>query len=190
MRVYGGLLYETQASCFHSCSSIIDRRKIMLKKTRIVVMSVTLMILVAGLPISVVVAESTNNFHAHLKGTANVPAYDTSAQGEALFMFSKDANTMHYKITVADIEDVFASHIHCAPAGENGPVGVTLLLLSEPVSSPKGVLVTGTVSEPDPGNQCNWTSLADVENAIRSGDAYVNLHTTAHHSGEIRGQIR
>lgn len=179
-------------------------------RARVVTISIIMMIMLALLPASAVIARSparlenpltaaiqaapgqvgTHNFHAHLNGSANVPAYDTSAQGQALFKFSEDAQTLYYKISAANIEDVFASHIHCAPAGANGPVGVTLLLLSEPVSNPDGVLVEGTVSQPDPGNQCGWTSLADVEDAIRAGDAYVNLHTTAHHSGEIRGQIR
>jgi hypothetical protein len=133
---------------------------------------------------------TTYNFHAHLNGAGNVPSTDTTAQGQALFRFSQDTNTMYYKITVANIQDVFASHIHCAPVGENGSAGVTLLFLTDPVSNPNGVLVEGTITAPDEGNACGWTSLADVENAIRSGNAYVNLHTTAHHSGEIRGQIR
>ena len=182
----------------------------MFGRSRVVAVSVTLMLILAALTVSTVSAGSpsslespivvsissapiqvsTDNFHAHLNGDANVPSTDTSAQGEAIFKFNQDANTMYYKIMAANIEDVFASHIHCAQAGANGPIGVTLLFLSEPVSNPNGVLVEATVSEPDPGNQCGWTSLADVENAIRSGNAYVNLHTTAHHSGEIRGQIR
>jgi hypothetical protein len=170
----------------------------MSKRIRVVSISVTLMIILALLPASVVLARAsrnleqvgTNNYHAHLNGHGNVPATDTTAQGEALFKFNPDNNTLYYKLTVANIEEVFASHIHCAPAGANGPAGVTLLLLSEPITNPDGVLVEGTVSAPDPGNACGWTSLADVENAIRAGIAYVNMHTTAHHSGEIRGQIR
>lgn len=182
----------------------------MFDRTRVVAVSLTLMLIQAALSASTVSAGSlisldnptdvsissapiqvsTNNFHAHLSGDANVPSTDTAAQGEAIFRFDPDTHTMYYKITVANIEDVFASHIHCASAGVNGSVGVTLFFLSEPVSNPNGVLVEGMISEPDPGNQCGWTSLADVEDAIRAGNAYVNLHTTAHHSGEIRGQIR
>lgn len=86
------------------------------------------------------------------QGYANVPAYDTSAQGEAIFTFNQSTNTLDYKITVTNIEDVFASHIHCAAVGMNGPVGVTLLLLSKPIRNPNGVMVEGTISEPDPGN--------------------------------------
>lgn len=161
----------------------------MFARTRLFLISITMLLVLAALPASTAIA-GTDNFHAHLNGAGNVPATDTQAQGQAVFKFSKDARTMYYKITTANIEDVFASHIHCAPVGINGPVGVTLLFLNEPISNPEGVVVEGTVSAPDPGNQCGWTSLADVENAIRSGDAYVNLHTISHYSGEIRGQIR
>ena len=161
----------------------------MFTKTRVFVTSITIMLVLILLPAATAIA-GTDNFHAHLNGAGNVPASDTQAQGQALFRFNEDASSLYFKINAANVENVFASHIHCAQAGVNGPAGVTLLLLSEPLTSPDGVVVEGTVSAPDPGNQCGWTSLADVENAIRSGDAYVNLHTTAHHSGEIRGQIR
>lgn len=162
----------------------------MFKNIRTLGTPIFLLVLLAIMPAFTVFAGSTHNFHAHLNGAGNVPATDTVAQGQALFKFDPVAGTMYYKIMAANIKDVFASHIHCAPAGVNGPVGVTLLFLGEPVSSPDGFLVEGTISEPDPGNQCSWTSLADVENAIRSGNAYVNLHTSVFHSGEIRGQIR
>ena len=161
----------------------------MFARTRAFVISITMLLVLAALPVSTAIA-GTDNFHAHLNGAGNVPATDTQAQGQALFRFNEDASSLYFKINAANVENVFASHIHCAPAGVNGPAGVTLLLLGEPLTNPEGVIVEGTVSAPDPGNQCGWTSLADVENAIRSGNAYVNLHTTAHHSGEIRGQIR
>ena len=134
--------------------------------------------------------QNTNNFHAHLNGEAEVPPVDTNAQGQALFKFSKDGSTLYYKLIVANIEDVFAAHIHCGFAGENGPIGVTLFSSSTPLASPEGVIAEATVNEPDPGNACGWYTLADVEAAIRSGNAYVNVHTTAHPSGEIRSQIR
>lgn len=52
------------------------------------------------------------------------------------------------------------------------------------------VLAEGTAISPDVGNGCEWTSLEEVFNAIRSGNAYTNVHTVANPGGEIRGQIR
>lgn len=127
------------------------------------------------------------NFRTHLSGDEEVPPVDTNAQGEAIFTFSQDLSMLSYQLNVANIEDVFASHIHCAPDGVNGPVGVTLFS-GDPVS-PDGVLAQATVSAPDPDNACSWSNLQDVLTAVRNGYAYVNVHTLNHPAGEIRGQI-
>jgi len=129
----------------------------------------------------------SHNFRAHLTGAEEVPAVTTQAQGEAIFNFDGEANTLDYRLIATNIEDVFASHIHCAPAGVNGPVGVTLF--GGGTTTPHGVLAEATIEMPNAGNGCGWTTLADVALAIESGNAYVNVHTTAHPSGEIRGQI-
>jgi hypothetical protein len=49
--------------------------------------------------------------------------------------------------------------------------------------------VQGTFTGPDSGNTCGWVDLADVLGAMATGNAYVNIHTSAHPGGEIRGQI-
>ncbi|HZD58177.1 MAG TPA: CHRD domain-containing protein, partial [Anaerolineales bacterium] len=128
------------------------------------------------------------DFRAHLSGEDEVPPVETQAQGQATFNLSADATGLDFKLNVANIQDVVASHIHCAPAGVNGPVGVTLFS-GGPVS-PDGTLAEGTITAPDPGNGCDWTSLEAVLAAMRNGQAYVNVHTLDHPAGEIRGQIR
>lgn len=128
------------------------------------------------------------NFQAHLRGEAEVPPVDTRARGQATFQFADDAATLDYTLIVANIEDIVAAHIHCAPDGVNGPVGVTLFS-GEAVSS-DGVLSEGMVTEPDADNGCNWNDVGDILTAVENGYAYVNVHTLAHPTGEIRGQIR
>ena len=129
----------------------------------------------------------TRNFRTHLSGENEVPSVDTNAQGQATFQLNKAGDELDYKLIVANIDDVVASHIHCAPAGQNGPVGVTLF--SGGPTSDNGILAEGTITAPDDGNGCGWETLTDVVKAIRSGDTYVNVHTLAHPPGEIRGQI-
>lgn len=116
-----------------------------------------------------------------------MPAVQTQAQGQAILKFSADGEELHYKLIVANLVEAFAAHIHCAPPGINGPVGVTLFV-GEP-STVNGVLVQATVDGPDPGNACAWEELDDVLAAIASGNAYVNVHTLSHRGGEIRGQV-
>ena len=49
--------------------------------------------------------------------------------------------------------------------------------------------VQGAFTTPDQGNACGWEDVADVLNAMAAGDAYVNVHTTQHRGGQIRGQV-
>ena len=127
------------------------------------------------------------NFRAHLSGENEVPPVETNAQGQANFQLNKAGDELDYKLIVANIDDVVAAHIHCAPVGQNGPVGVTLF--SGGPTSDNGILAEETITAPDDGNGCGWETLADVVEAMRSGDTYVNVHTVAHPPGEIRGQI-
>lgn len=132
-------------------------------------------------------AARPKNFRTHLSGRNEVPPVNTRAQGQAIFQLDRDGQSLDYKLIVANIDEVFASHIHCAPTGSNGPIGVTLFS-SAPVTV-NGILAEGTITAPNPGNACGWEDLADVVAAIESGDTYVNVHTTANQPGEIRGQI-
>jgi glucose/arabinose dehydrogenase len=127
-------------------------------------------------------------FTAHLSGAEEVPPVETRARGEAILRFKRDSSELNYKLVVTHLQDAVASHIHCAPEGVNGPVGVTLF--SGGPTSMNGILAQGTATSPDEGNACGWTTLGDVVAAIQEGNAYVNVHTLANPAGEIRGQIR
>lgn len=104
-------------------------------------------------------------------------------------------------MVVANIENVVAAHIHCAEAGVNGSVGVTLFSGGVPGGGrTQGVLTSGTITTPDAGNACGWTDVEDVVEAMLSGDTYINVHTNDgvaptntgpgdFPGGEIRGQV-
>lgn len=140
------------------------------------------------------------NFRAHLSGGEEIPARDTLAQGQAIFKLSTGGDGLGYKLIVANIENVFAAHIHCGAVGVNGPVGVTLFMGTPGGGRVDGMLAAGTITAPDPGNACGWMTLTHVVDAMRSGDTYVNVHTNDgvdppntgpgdFPGGEIRGQI-
>ncbi len=126
------------------------------------------------------------NLVGHLSGDEEVPPVDTKAQGQAIFKLRADS--LSYKLIVANIENVVAAHLHCAPEGANGPVGVTLFAGS-PVTV-NGNLAQGELLAPDTENVCGWADLDDVIDALETGDTYVNVHTLDHLPGEIRAQIR
>ncbi|MAU00842.1 MAG: CHRD domain-containing protein [Anaerolineaceae bacterium] len=135
-----------------------------------------------------IVPDDRRSFRADLNGAEEVPPVETEATGLANFAANSRETAVRYTLHVRDIEDVLAAHIHCAPVGENGPVGVTLFS-GGPVTV-DGLLARGVITEPDAGNSCGWTTVADVLTALRSGDTYVNVHTAANPPGEIRGQIK
>ena len=150
--------------------------------------------------VGLAVASEQLNFQTHLNGDGEVPARLTGAQGQAVLKLSDDASELSFKLIVANIDNVFAAHIHCGVTGVNGPVGVTLFAGAPAGGRFSGVLSEGTATAPDPGNGCGWTSIADVVAALRSGAAYVNVHTNDgvappntgagdFPGGEIRGQV-
>ena len=163
------------------------------------ILSVTLIALTVLVIASVAYAAS-QNFGARLSGAEEVPPRDTDATGVAVFQLSDDGTRISYTVSVSNIENVFASHIHCGAKGVNGPVGVTLFMGSPGGGAISGTLAKGTITAPDPGNGCGWTDLAAVVAAMNTGNTYVNVHTNDgvaptntgpgdFPGGEIRGQV-
>ena len=144
---------------------------------------------------------ASQNFAVPLSGREEVPPRDTNARGVATFKLSEDGTELSYKLNVANIENVFAAHIHCGAVGVNGPVGVTLFMGTPGGGRVDGTLAEGTITVPDPGNGCGWADLAAVVAALNSGNTYVNVHTNDgvpppntgpgdFPGGEIRGQVK
>ena len=144
---------------------------------------------------------TTKKFVASLNGRSEVPARETPARGSATFAWNVAVEGFDFTLTVMDINNVTASHIHCGAAGVNGPVGVTLYMGTAGSGPISGTIAQGTLTAPDPGNACGWTSMLAVVGAIQSGNAYVNVHTNDgvaptntgpgdFPGGEIRGQVR
>ena len=132
-------------------------------------------------------------FWAHASGDEEVPAVETRAQGQATFALSEDGETLHYRLIVANITDVMMSHIHQAPAGSNGAVVAWLYPSGPPpVLIPgrtQGVLAEGEITADDLVGPLAGMGLDALLDALRSGNAYVNVHTEANPGGEVRGQI-
>lgn len=128
-------------------------------------------------------------YHARLSGANEVPAIMTSAAGRAIFWLNSDHTELRYQVVVHTLDNALASHIHLAPAGENGAVVAFLFGPAAPGGRFNGVLATGTITAQDLIGPLAGTSLADLIAAIEAGNAYVNVHTIANTGGEIRGQI-
>jgi len=124
-------------------------------------------------------------FRATLSGDEEVPPVATGGHGNVVI--TANPSGVRFTLVVNGLQDVVAAHIHCAPEGANGPVGVTLFSGS-PVTQ-NGVLVKAPLSGVNPGNACGWSSLDDLIAAMQAGNTYVNVHTLSNPPGEVRGQL-
>jgi hypothetical protein len=157
--------------------------------------SLAISLLTAGLVValaSAVLADHQRNFTAPLSGDQEVEPVDTRARGVAHFQVSRDGSELGYRLNVANIEDVFAAHIHLESPG--GPVVAWLYPEDGPPAQLiegrfSGRLATGTITADDLEGPLEGANLSALIDQILDGNAYVNVHTTAHGAGEIAGAI-
>ncbi len=145
------------------------------------------------------------NFGTHLNGGNEVPVRLTNAQGEARFKLAEDGQSLHYKLNIANIENVFMAHLHLGPAGTAGPI-VVWLYPSRPPAQPlpgrtQGTLAEGEITAADLTGPLAGQPFSALLNAIEAGNVYVNVHTNDFvdppntgpgdfPGGEIRGQLQ
>ncbi|HEY5939463.1 MAG TPA: CHRD domain-containing protein [Gemmatimonadales bacterium] len=138
---------------------------------------------------------TATSFTATLSGANEVPAVTTTATGTATFEVVGSALT--YTINATNLQNAILGHIHLAAAGVNGPVRLNLCGTGAPepaCTSGTGVVATGTN-----GATLGGVTFDELLTAMRSGGAYVNVHTNTagctpgaegcNPGGEIRGQI-
>ena len=122
-------------------------------------------------------------WQADLLDSNETPARATGASGTAGITF--DGTTVTYTVELHNINNVLFGHIHSGAAGTNGPVRVTLYP-GPTVPSVNGILVQSSFTAAD----VKGISFDALLQEMRSGNAYVNFHTTRYPGGEVRGQTR
>ena len=108
----------------------------------------------------------------NLSGDQEVPPVQTSASGSGTITVDDD-RSVKGKIATSDLKGTGA-HIHEGAVGKNGPDIITLKKSSDNEWSV-------------PGD----AKLTDAQyDAYKAGNLYVNVHSDANKSGEIRGQLK
>jgi hypothetical protein len=128
-------------------------------------------------------------FKAELSGANEVPPVETETTGKAKFVVR--GSSIHFELEVDDAENVFGAagaHIHCAPAGENGPV-VAFLAGAVPGGLDGSVEVEATLTAANITDPACGADIAGLVKSMRAGRTYVNVHSTEHPTGVARGQI-
>ncbi len=108
---------------------------------------------------------------ATLSGTQEVPAVSTQASGTSTIQVLGD-KVITGNVQTANIDGT-AAHIHMGAPGQNGPVIIPLVKTAPNVWS----------------IQPNTILSSSQFDAYRDGNLYVNVHSAAHPSGEIRAQL-
>lgn len=128
-------------------------------------------------------------FDARLTGDGEVPPVETGGSGYVAVEISEDDASIDYRLYVNGLDAVTMAHIHVGAPGENGPPLVFLLGPEDPGVTADGLLAEGTVTESDLLPMTGVDTFAQLVELIRTGEAYVNVHTEGNPNGEIRGQL-
>lgn len=131
-------------------------------------------------------SEGVTVFAAQLSGSNEVPARATAASGAG--GFNLQGGTVTYSIEVHGLHNVTGTHIHSGAAGVNGPIRVNFITvpLTSPVSAGDGVLIEGSFTAAD----VTVVTFDQLIEQMRTGNAYLNVHSPTYPGGEIRGQIQ
>ena len=129
-----------------------------------------------------------NKFRWKLDGNNEVPPVNSTAEGVATFKVN--GNAINSKINITGITDVSGAHIHTGKKGENGDPIVDLLKTGKKTKTPGGVAIEGSFTGSDFEGSMKGKALSDLQSAMGTNETYVNIHTSDHPDGEIRGQIK
>ena len=134
-------------------------------------------------------ARSGRVFNARLVGANEIPAVDSDGRGRAKVFIAGDQESIDYRLQVQGLEGIVQAHIHLGAEDVNGPVVAFLFGPVPEGADVSGKIATGTITAADLVGPLAGQPLSALIEAIRSGGAYVNVHTLDHPMGEIRGQL-
>jgi hypothetical protein len=134
----------------------------------------TFVLVLALLTCTHLVTAAEMKTNANLTGAVEVPGPgDPDGGGTAQVTLNTDKNEVCYDLTVTKVDDATAAHIHEGAVGKDGPVKV-------PLEAPKGGSAKG----------CKTADAVVIKDIMANpANYYVNVHSTAHPKGAIRGQL-
>jgi hypothetical protein len=138
------------------------------------IMLSTFVLVLALLTCTHLVTAAEMKTNANLTGAVEVPGPgDPDGGGTAQVTLNTDKNEVCYDLTVTKVDDATAAHIHEGAVGKDGPVKV-------PLETPKGGSAKG----------CKTADAVVIQDIMANpANYYVNVHSTAHPKGAIRGQL-
>jgi hypothetical protein len=153
------------------------------------------LIAVVALPAGASREDGRRTFVVELSGDNEVPAVETDGSGVATLTVNQAKTALNFTLKTRNLEEIHMAHIHCGPSGVNGPVVAFLFGPADPPVTQDGLLARGVITDESVidrvGGLCPFdvTGFDDLLELIKTGNAYVNVHTMAFPAGEIRGQV-
>jgi hypothetical protein len=131
-------------------------------------------------------------FKATLSAADEVPAptLDPRQKPSGTATFTLSGMSLTWKVSVMNLSSAYtAAHVHLGAPGAAGPVLVPLTLTAGAQGEAAG---EGTIdaSAIKPKADGTAMTMADLVSTLKSGGAYVNVHTANNPKGEARGQIQ
>ncbi len=143
-------------------------------------------------------SENVSVLHARLTGFQQVPPIFT--HGSGTFTARMRGGSITFTLTYSDLSTPASmAHLHFGQRAVNGGIFVWLCGTAggKPACPPGNTAATATVKGTLTANDIVAVSSQGLQakdfaaalQAIESGEAYVNVHTTDFPGGEIRGQV-
>ncbi|HZN03155.1 MAG TPA: CHRD domain-containing protein [Candidatus Polarisedimenticolia bacterium] len=172
-----------------------------MKHTRVLLAAMTVAVLIGGAVIAQDPDSQSRRIAAVLRGIEEPPSISSTGTGMFRATIAPDASSISYTLSYADLEgDVLQAHIHLGQRGVNG--GIAVFLCSNLGNGPAGTqlcpgpragTISGTFTGADiVGPAAQGLTAAEFTELVRAIDrsvTYVNVHTSKHTGGEIRGQV-
>jgi hypothetical protein len=129
-------------------------------------------------------------YTAAVTGGNEVPAISTAASGTLTLTVANGRSSVSYVLQVNGITSLTAARLH---EGKVGATGATILTLyGGPAKSGlyTGTIAKGSFTAAKLVGPLKGKTIDDFIGMIEAGDVYVNVGTSPHLSGEIRGQVQ
>jgi hypothetical protein len=135
-------------------------------------------------------ANDLSTYSAQLSGQNETPALSTSASGTLTLTVAADGSSVTYVVSLSTIAHLTVARLHEGKAGATG--SAILTLYGGPTRSDvfTGVITSGSFTAAQLEGPLQGKTIADFIAAVTAGSLYLNVGTSSHPLGEIRGQVR
>jgi hypothetical protein len=127
---------------------------------------------------------------AQLTGEDEIPAVSTPARGTLTLTLAADGSSVAYVLNVSAITNLTVARLHEGQAGASGATILTIYAGASKSGLFSGTLTQGSFTAAKLEGPLKGKTIADFLALAKAGSVYLNVGTTSHLLGEIRGQLK